>query len=95
MLKNYINKHKIGILVILLLVFLIHAVLVSNGYTFYAYERFRDISVATIALILCIYNIKYSLKESRNWVTYLIIANLFVLIFVIHILRLLFGGLQC
>lgn len=89
-----LTKHKIGVLAVLVSIFLIHTILVSNGYTGFFYERLRDIAVVVIALVLCTYYVNDVLHAEGGWPS-LLIANFFILIAVIHALRLFFGGLLC
>jgi|TARA_Y100000310_G_scaffold338084_1_gene426809 hypothetical protein len=78
----------------LLVIFLSHTILLTKGYTFYAYEVFRDMSIILIGLTLSGYYIFHFLKE-KNSIPSLILANMFIMITVIHLLRLIFGGLLC
>lgn len=93
--KQIITKYKIVLMVILIIIVLSHTILISNGYTFYFYERLRDLFISIAAMILIIYNINCFKKKNKSAIIYLILANFFVLIFIIHLLRLFFGGLQC
>ena len=93
--KQIIIKHKILFIVILTIIVLVHTIFISHGYTFFFYERLRDVVFSIFAMLMIIYNSIILLKKSQFEILYLIIANLYVLIFVIHLLRLIFGGLPC
>ena len=85
-------KLKASILAVIVF-FLIHTLLVVQGYTSYLYERFSDVIVITVFLGLFIYTIRNLPK--KNVVYHLVIANLFLMILVTHVLRLYYGGLLC
>ena len=89
-----ILKNKIFFISIIILVVLIHTILISKGHTFFLYERLRDFFISLISSYLIVYSLK-GLNEKKDSKKYLIMANFFVLIFVIHLLRLIFGGLKC
>jgi len=79
---------------ILFFIFLVHTILITKGYTIPAYEAFRNISIILMSLILSGYYTIHFLKE-ENSTPHLILANLFIMIAAIHVLRLIFGGLLC
>lgn len=90
------NKFIFIIIGILLLIFFIfHSIIVSRGYTSFIYERLRDFIIIMITLWFCIYNTKLFLKNKKNEIIFLILANLFAVILIIHILRLILKGLLC
>ena len=79
---------------ILFFIFLANTILLTEGYTSYAYEVFKDLFIILISSVLGGYNVIQSLKD-KNFITYLILGNMFALIATIHLLRLIFGGLLC
>ena len=93
LIKQIIAKYKIFF--ILIIIGLRHTILISQGYTSIFYERLRDVVFSILTLFFIIYFVNLHKRISQFDIIYLIIANLFVLIFVIHLLRLIFGGLPC
>ena len=87
-LKREIKKHILQVLIgIVILAVVLVQLEKFNGW-------FLDVSIILISLILGGYNAIQSLKN-KNFIAYLILANLFVMIATIHLLRLIFGGLLC
>ncbi len=89
------NKLKVSLVgIAVFIVFLIETAFVSKGHTSYVYDRWSDIIFFLIALAMCSYSVINLQKDKKN-LYYLIIANLFLMVFVIHLLRFIFGGLLC
>lgn len=87
-LKREIKKHILQVLIgIVILAVVLVQLEKFNGW-------FLDVPIILISLVLGGYNIIQSLKN-KNFIAYLILANLFVMIATIHLLRLIFGGLLC
>ena len=93
LIKQIIAKYKIFF--ILIIIGLGHIILISQGYTSYFYERLRDVVFSILTLVFIIYFVNLHKRINQFDIIYLIMANLFVSIFVIHLLRLIFGGLPC
>ena len=79
---------------ILFFIFLTNTILVTEGYTIYAYDVFKDVLIILMSLTLSGYYIIHFLKEN-NSLQYLILASLFIMVTANHLLRLIFGGLLC
>jgi hypothetical protein len=82
-------------LVILILILVTHTLVISLGYTFGLYERLRDFLIIIICLVFLKLNFKNYLLEKKNSWIYLLLANLFLIILLIHMLKLIHGGLLC
>lgn len=90
------NKLKVSLVgIAVFIIFLIETAFVSKGYTSYVYDRWSDIIFFLIALAMCIYSVINLQKDKKNLPYYLVIANLFLMVLVIHLLRFIFGGLLC
>ena len=82
-------------MVVVVIIAILHGLMVSFGYTNFLYERFRDVLILLLSFGLCVFSIVMIKKEGKNFTPYLVIANCFLLIFVIHLLRFIYGGLMC
>lgn len=90
------RKLQISLAVFLLsIVWIFHTYLITQGYTTDVYERFRDIGIGILVLLIGYFNLIYIFKDKKNAVYYFIAAILFFMIFMTHFLRLIFGGLLC
>ena len=72
-----------------------HTYLMTQGYTAFAYERFRDIAICLAAILIGCFNLRHISKDRQNAKSYFIMANLYLMIFTTHLLRLIYGGLIC
>jgi len=86
-------KYIFGISILFFIV-LTGIILITAGYTIYAYVAFMDVSIILIGLTMSGYYIIHFLKEN-NSLQYLILASLFIMVTASHLLRLIFGGLLC
>jgi Na+-translocating ferredoxin:NAD+ oxidoreductase RnfE subunit len=86
---------RLPLLIVLIVFFGAHTYLVTNGYTTFFYERLRDIVIALLALAFIILHGRKFFVEAEGRMVHLIFANLFTLIFTLHLLRLIFGGIKC
>lgn len=96
--KEFRYKNLIFIL-LFLSVILIHTMLIANGYVSSVYERLRDLLISLMAFYMFYYYYRNAKKseyfKSKYFKVYLLILNMYILIFIIHLLRMFFGGLKC
>lgn len=90
--KQTRKKHFLTIA--LSVVFLGNTIIVSQKKIVF-YERARDAAIILIMASLFVYSLFYIFKERGNFWEYLAIANIALIITVIHLLRLNFNGLLC
>lgn len=84
------------ILAIIALFFIIVflTIFMSKGTTMQGFA-FTEIAIITLGSIMIGYNIIQFQRNNKNKIIYLILANMFVMIVTIHLLRFTFGGLLC
>ncbi len=66
-----------------------------KGYITDSFGKVVDILVVSLAMFLCVRNLINATREKKYVICYIILANLFLLIALIHGLRFFYGGLLC
>jgi hypothetical protein len=76
-------------------IYAIHLFLIINGKPSFMPENLRDIVITTTGVLLSSSYIYLFIRNKKPEYLFLIFANMFLIISMIHFLRLLFGGLPC
>ena len=87
-----LKMKKILLILSLSLIFLINTLAISSN-DLNAYERFRDFLLILLILPLLIYT--FHKISGKDFVYFLLLANILLVIIIIHFLRLIFDGLLC
>ncbi|MFH1509453.1 MAG: hypothetical protein ABIE68_04780 [bacterium] len=82
-------------IIVMLIVIAINTWLVTHGITNFFYEELRDFLISFGAFLLIMVIIWEVFKKDTDFWINLVVASLLTMIFVIHIMRLIFGGLPC
>ncbi len=83
------------LMALVLLLTVLHTLFISRGSTSYFYAGLRDVAITLISTGMCIHDLTWRKKDKGHAMSYLIRASLFVIVGVIHLLRLFWGGLLC
>jgi len=76
-------------------IYAIHLFLIINGKPSFMPENFRDITITTAGILLSASYAYLFIRNKKPEYLFLIFTNMFLIIALIHFLRLLFGGLLC
>jgi hypothetical protein len=87
-----LKKNRILIIFILMLIFIVNTFIVSQN-DLSTYERLRDFLIVLLIFPFLTYSF-YKIGK-KNFIYYLILSNILFIIIVVHLLRLVFGGLLC
>ncbi|MBR9691018.1 hypothetical protein GOV08_05025 [Candidatus Woesearchaeota archaeon] len=91
---KHLKKTILGSIIVFSLLTIIHTIFVSQQKIF-LYKRLRDVIISVLVFSFAIKILILSKRDSKKTVYYIIIANLLIAVFTIHLLRLFFGGLLC
>lgn len=93
---NWVEENKTKVVIIISVIVIAHTILITKGITNYYYERLRDLGVTTVGIAFgWYYSIKTIQTKNKNWIYTMFIAATMTAVAVIHLLRLIYGGLQC